>query len=119
MDKMEMAKAGNELIGIADMVRDKLRRGFTVEEVKKIRPDIEESVIELAAKFLAEIKAARLGKALIMCAILAVTSGCLPALGDMPATGWRVSFGVDPIDGLSDTRKLDQVQRSHVQNAKY
>lgn len=47
-----------------------------------------------------------------------VFSGCLPAIGEMPATGWRVTFGIDPIDGLQDTRRLDQV-KPRTQQVKY
>lgn len=119
MEKNKMVEAGVQLIALAEMVDLMKGRGYHQHEIEEISKDnYHKDTLRLASKFLHEIKLARLGKAILLCALLGSQVACLPAIGEMPATGWRVSLGVDPIDGLRDERRLDQVKPS-IKQVKY
>lgn len=115
MEKMEIAKAGHTFMQVVDRVRDMKRRGYTVEDCKQVLDKYEPSTVELASKFLHEIKIARLGK----CAVLFAVAASLQACGLMGVREfevweggpkWAFSEGLDfhvganAIDNVKDQR---------------
>lgn len=115
MEKREGIEAAKELIEAARILSDRTYQDRSDE--RELSAEARKTAM-LIVKFLHEAKLARLGKAVLLCALIGSLSACLPAIGEMPATGWRVTFGIDPIDGLNDTRRLDQV-KPRAQNVKY
>jgi hypothetical protein len=109
MEKIEIARAGHAFMQVVDAVRDRKGRGFTDDEIKRIMPETEAGIIDLASKFLHEIKIARLGKALVLAALLGTQAACVPAIKDWwPAQGWEITLGVTPVTGLHDEKTLIQ-----------
>ncbi len=77
MDRKEMVKAGTQLVALAEMVDLMKGRGFRQEEIEEISKDnYNKKTLRLASKFLHEIKVARLGKAVILCALMGSVSAC-------------------------------------------